>query len=404
MARLQATFGGSQPSTFGGGSSFFSLAIQGVILSELKLFIPGPTWIRPEIRKAGSYPEFGHRDKQAVEIISNILMNLEHIAELPAAYQATLINGSGSNAMECAVRSLVAETDRVLCICVGAFGELFQTLATGFNAHVERLDFTPGAGIDLDILKSVLDKGSFDVVTLTHNESSTGVATDIVQVCELIRMHGALAIVDGVSLFAGAPTCIAQALPAAYVTATQKCLALPPGFGIAFVNEAALAKAQTIKNRVYTLDLLRHVDMARQGQTLTTPNCTLLNQMHVQLDYIVNQEGLQARFARHRKQQNDVRAWVRARPERFRLFTEDADASPSLTSLYVDSRLDLSRTKALMREAGYLIDTGYGKLNKRLMAESGQVMMRIPHMGDISDQMLGSFLNALDNFTGDLAR
>lgn len=375
-----------------------------MILNELELFIPGPTWIRPEIRKAGSYPEFGHRDTQAVEIISNILDNLRIIAQLPEGYQAALVNGSGSNAMECAVRSLIAETDRVLCVCVGAFGELFHTLATGFNEQVERLDFEPGAGIDLQVLERTLAKGNFDVVTLTHNESSTGVATNIVRACELINGQGALAIVDGVSIFAGAPSGIAQALPAAYVTATQKCLALPPGFGIVFVNEAALAKAHTIKNRVYTLDLLRHVDMARQGQTLTTPNCTLLNQMHAQLDYIVHQEGVQARFARHRQQRDHVRGWVQARPERFRLFAAQADASPSLTSLYVDSHVDLSRTKSRMREAGYLIDTGYSKLNKRLMAESGQVMMRIPHMGDISHLMLERFLEVLDEITGEFSR
>lgn len=373
-------------------------------MSELKLFIPGPTWIRPQIREAGSYPEFGHRDTQAIEIIASILDNLRHIAELPAGYQAALVNGSGSNAMECAVRSLIAATDRVLCVCVGAFGELFHTLASGLNGQVERLDFKPGAGIDLEVLGRTLAEGHFDVVTLTHNESSTGVATDIIRACQLIREHEALAIVDGVSIFAGAPTGIAQALPAAYVTATQKCLALPPGFGIVFVNEAALAKAQTIKNRVYTLDLLRHVEMARQGQTLTTPNCTLLNQMHVQLDYIVNQEGVQERFARHRQQRDHVRAWVQARPERFSLFAAHADASPSLTSLYVDAHVDLAQTKLRMREAGYLIDTGYSKLNKRLMAESGQVMMRIPHMGDISHLMLERFLQDLDEVTGEFSR
>lgn len=372
-------------------------------MSELKLFIPGPTWIRPEIRNAGSYPEFGHRDRQAIELISSVLGNLAHVAELPEGYQTTLVNGSGSNAMECAIRSLVSENDRVLCVCVGAFGELFHTLATGFNAQVERLDFSPGSGIDLQKLEEVLTRGRFDVVTLTHNESSTGVTTDIVGACALIHAKGALAVVDGVSLFAGAPSCIAQARPAAYVTATQKCLALPPGFGIAFVNQQALDKAKTIRNRVYTLDLLRHVEMARQGQTLTTPSCTLLNQLHVQLEYIVAQEGVQARFARHITLRARVRQWVSARPDRFRLFTEEADASPSLTSLYVDPRIDLSSTKARMRQAGYLIDTGYGKLNKRL-AEQGQVMMRIAHMGDIDTVMLEAFLAELDQVTASQLR
>lgn len=369
------------------------------ILNELKLFIPGPTWIRQEVRLAGSYPEFGHRDVQAVEIVSEVLSNLAHIAELPTGYHPVLINGSGTNAMESALRSLVDQSDRVLCICVGAFGELFHTLASSFVAHVDRLDFPPGQGIDLEILRSTLEHAPYDLVTLTHNESSTGVLTDITNACRLIHSYGALTVVDGVSLFAGAHTRIADARPAVYVTATQKCLALPPGFGISFVSDKALDKAATVKNRVYTLDLLRHIEMARDGQTLTTPNCTLLNQMHAQLGYIVHQEGVPMRYARHSFMQIVTREWVRARPDRFQLFTEDADASPSLTSLYVSPDLDLPTVKAQMREEGYLIDTGYSKLNKRLTAEGKRMMMRVPHMGDITPEMLNIYLGVLDQVT-----
>lgn len=372
------------------------IASEGIILSELQLFIPGPTWIRPEIRQAASKPEFGHRDRQAIEITSQILANLQAIAELPPGYEVALINGSGTNAMESAVRSLLGDSDRVLCVCVGAFGELFHTLAASFVSQADRLDFAPGKGIDLDVLDDALKSGRYDVVTLTHNESSTGVTTDIVGACKLIREHGALAIVDGVSIFAGAPACIATAQPAVYVTATQKCLALPAGFGIAFVSEAALDKAATVKDRPYTLDIVRHISIARHGQILTTSNTSLLNQMLEQTDYIVRDEGLSARFSRHLAMQKFTRDWVRSHPEHFQLFAEDDDASPSLTSLYVDTRLDLPRVKAMMREAGYLIDTGYGKLNKRLLEESGRVMMRIAHMGDITFNMLESFLGDLE--------
>lgn len=368
-------------------------------MNELKLFIPGPTWIRHEIRLAGSAPEFGHRDTQAVEVISTVLANLMQIAELPRGYFPALINGSGSNAMESAVLSLVSDSDRVLCICLGAFGELFYTMMASFATHVDRLDFLPGKGIDLQILEEAMARGHYDLVTLTHNESSTGVISDIVGACNLIRAHGALPIVDGVSLFGGAPSRIAEAQPAVYVTATQKCLALPPGFGIIFANTDALNKAETVRKRTYTLDMLRHIDIAREGQTLTTPNCTLLNQMREQTNYIVYKEGILTRFARHKAMQQITRNWVRSRPERFQLFTDDVDASPALTSLYVNNHIDLVHTKNLMRKAGYLIDTGYAKLNRRLKAESGLTMMRIPHMGDVSSAMLEEFLETLDSVT-----
>ncbi|MCD2476517.1 aminotransferase class V-fold PLP-dependent enzyme, partial [Staphylococcus aureus] len=80
----------------------------------------------------------------------------------------------------------------------------------------------------------------------THNESSTGVVSDIVGACRLIRAHGALPIVDGVSLFGGDHSRIAEALPAVYATTTQKCLALGAGQAILFVHRDALDKAAQV--------------------------------------------------------------------------------------------------------------------------------------------------------------
>ncbi|MEE9927372.1 alanine--glyoxylate aminotransferase family protein [Microvirgula aerodenitrificans] len=370
----------------------------------LELFIPGPTWLRPETRQAALLPEFGHRDSQAREVVSSIFDNLRAIAELPDDYDIALVNGSGSTGMECALRSLVADDDRLLCVTVGVFGALFHSMAIGNGKQVERLDFEPGCSIDLDVLEHTLRNGRFNVVTLTHNESSTGVVSDIVGACRLIRAHGALPIVDGVSLFGGDHSRIADALPAVYATTTQKCLALPAGQAILFVHRDALDKAAQVSNRGYTSDLLKHVEFGRDRQIMTTPDTTLLNQMQVQLDTIVHAEGVLQRFARHRAMRTTVRDWATARPDRFELFVADADASPSLTTVSIDPALDPAALKAAMRERGYLIDTGHKKLNDILGAQSRRLLIRIPHMGDIGPAMLGRYLDALDSESAALRR
>lgn len=362
---------------------------------QLVLMIPGPTWIRPDIRTAASFSEFGHRDSHATRILASIFENLGAIAELPDDYDIALINGSGTNGMESAIRSLVGDADRVLNVSVGIFGDLFNSIATSNGKDAERLAFPVGKGIDIPTLEAALARTRYDVVTLTHNESSTGVTTDVVQACERIRAHGALPVIDGVSIFGGAPSHIAAARPAAYVTATQKCLGLPAGLSIVFVHRDALEKARQVSNRGYATDLLKHVVFTHEQQTLTTPSCTLLNQMHAQLDYIVKQEGVHKRFARHTEMQRKVRNWVRASTTGLELFADDVDASPGVTAVTVPAELNLPELKAMMRAEGYLIDTGHKKLNEILVGQSRRPVIRIAHMADLTHEMLDRFLDKL---------
>lgn len=361
----------------------------------LILMIPGPTWIRDDVRNAGAMAEFGHRDQTAKEIISNIFANLTVVADLPDDYEPVLINGSGTSGMESALKSVTAPGDHVLCISVGVFGDLFHTLAKTCTPHVTLLKSDHGKSIDLDMLESVMSRHQFQVVTITHNESSTGVTTDIVQACNIIKKHGALPLIDGVSIFGGAPSHLKEARPSIYVTATQKCLALPAGFAIAFVGpDAQQAFARAGTHRGYCTDLELHLRFARECQTLTTPSTTLLNQMHLQLEYIVGIEGVATRHERHRRLQSKVRRWGSSRND-LELFVSESDASPALTTLSVIDNIDTKRLKSLMRSANYLIDTGHATLNRQLKEQDRPSLIRVPHMGDLTDFMIDEFLKKL---------
>lgn len=360
-------------------------------VENLILMIPGPTWVRPAIRRAGSFPEFGHRDSSAKSLIESIHKDLAVIAQLPEDYDSILINGSGTNGMESAIRSLAAPGDRILCVSVGIFGDLFHSIsiANGFDA--KKLTFPYGQGIDIEELDRVLSDSHYDLVTITQNESSTGVKTDIESACRTIKDHGAMSIVDGVSIFGGCSSLISESRPDIYVTATQKCLAVPAGFSIAFISPDAQKKAVRVPSRGYTTDILGHLKLAKQSQTLTTPSSTLLNQMYTQLRYIVDEEGIDCRFDRHKKSQQYVRQWA-AQHEQLRLFVDEDSASLSLTTIEVPTSLNRVLLKDLLRAKGYLIDTGHAKLNQILLMNSELPLIRIPHMGDVSIEMLETFL------------
>ncbi len=369
--------------------------------ADLTLFITGPTWIRPGVRAAAALPEFGHRDAENDKRLVPAMRGLRLLAGLPAEpdgeYELLLLNGSGSTAMEAAVRSLAAPGETILHVPVGAFGESWRTMSLANGKTVETLRFAPGEAVDPQKLDDALLACRPAVVAVTHNETSTGVVNDHLALCRLIRERGALPIVDGVSVFGGAPAGLAGSGCAMYCTATQKSLALPAGFGLAFVSAEALEKAASVPDRGFSSDILRQVERARKHQALTTPNTALCNQLAVQMDHIVNVEGVESRFARHARLRDMAHAFVAGLPG-FDFFAPEGFRSPTLTAALAPKGWDfarLKRVKEALRPRGWLFDPGYGKLNQELESAGGRVCFRIGHMGDVSEEMLAAYLAGL---------
>ncbi len=365
--------------------------------AELKLFITGPILLRDEVRKAGLLPEFGHRDAENPKRFEPIMRNLKTIAGNPEGYTPVIFNGSGTNVLEASIRSLVADYDKVLNVSVGAFGDLCHKLAVVNGKNAVQLKFSYGSAIDLEKLEEALKEHKPNVVTFTHNETSTGVINDVVAVCEMIHAHGAESIIDAVSIFGGAPTFIDECKPLMYCTSTQKSLGLPAGFGIGFVCEKAMQKAETVANRGYTTDIIAQMGKAKLNQTLTTPNGTLANQMCVQLDYIVNEETVEGRFKRHEDMRAIAHKWAETM-DGYELFAQEGFRSPSLTTFKTPAHMTIDKlkeVKELMRGHGYLFDPGYGKINKELEEQGESPIFRVGHMADIQPEMLAEYLEVL---------
>lgn len=365
--------------------------------AELQLFITGPTFIRPEIRQAGLLPEFGHRDSENNKRFGPIMKGLKELAGAGEGWHVIIFNGSGSSAMEATVRSLVADDETVLNVSVGAFGDLYHKMAVVNGKKAVQLKFEAGQAIDLGKLEAALAEHKPACVTFTHNETSTGVMNDMKAVCALIRKHGALPLVDGVSIFGGAEIGLDGSGAATYATSTQKSLALPAGFGILFVSDEAIEKAKGVKNKGFATDINAQLGRASKSQTLTTPNTTLANQMAVQIDHIVNVEGIANRFARHLKMQAMTHEFVKSLPG-FELLAPEGHRSPTVTAVRVPAGVtvaQLKKVKEAMRTKGYLFDPGYGKLNTDLEEKGQRVLLRLGHMGDVTPDMLAAYLEAL---------
>jgi aspartate aminotransferase-like enzyme len=367
--------------------------------APLKLFITGPTYIRDDIKQAAMLPEFGHRDAENDLRFGPIRENLRKLAGAGDAYEPVLFLGSGSTAMEASIRSLVADGETLLNVSVGAFGDHYYNIAVANGKKAENLKFDYGQAIDMAVLDAKLAELKPEVVSFTHNETSTGVTNDMKAVCALIRKHGAMPLVDGVSIFGGADLDLANSGAAMYSTATQKSLALPAGFGIGFISKEAEAKAEKVTNKGHTTDITKQLGRARKNQTLTTPNGTLANQMYVQLERIVNEEGVENRFARHLEMRGMVEKWAEGL-DGFEMFAPEGFRSPTVSTVLCPAGVTSAQLKKGVKEAlraqGYLMDPGYGKLNTALEADGRRLVIRVGHMGDITPEMLAEYLVKLE--------
>jgi aspartate aminotransferase-like enzyme len=350
-----------------------------------RLFIPGPTEVRPENLAAVGRPQIGHRSEEFHALYRRTTEKLRILLE--TRQRVFLFTCSSTGVWEAAVRNTVRK--RILCCMQGAFSDRWYQVARANGKEAEPLQVDWGRAIHAESVDRALATGRYDAIAVVHNETSTGVMNRLEEIAEVVRRYPDVTfLVDAVSSMAavripvdawGIDVCLAG---------IQKAFALPAGLTVAAVSERAIEKAKTVDNRGYYFDFL---EMARYDEREETPATPALPQVHaldVQLDDILA-EGVEARYARHALLAEIVQEWAR---ERFGLFAEEGYASTTLTC--VENTRGIS-VAALNRELGRqwaAISNGYGKLKEKTF--------RIAHMGDTQEWEIRGLLATIDRILG----
>ena len=218
-----------------------------------KLFIPGPVEVRQEVLEKMSTPMIGHRSKEASELQKRISDNLRKLFYTQS--EILLSTSSGSGLMEGAIRSCTAK--RAAVFSVGAFGNRWYNMAINNNVPADIFEFEMGKAVKIDKVKEVLDTGEYDLVAVTHNETSTGIMNPIKEIGEVIKNYPEVVfIVDTVSSAGGTKIEVDNWGIDVCITSSQKALGLPPGLSVCTFSEKAKNRAENVKNRGFYLDLL----------------------------------------------------------------------------------------------------------------------------------------------------
>ncbi len=358
-----------------------------MIQLHIKLFIPGPVDVAPDVLEKLSTPQIGHRSQAATDLQKRISEKLQLL--MFTKNTIILSTSSGSGIMEMAIRS--CSNKKVAVFSVGAFGERWYKMAisNGVDADIFRLPL--GKAVKPHMVEEVLETGQYDAVTITHNETSTGVMNPIEAIGEVIKKYPDIVfMVDAVSSLGGAKIEVDKCGIDICIASTQKCLGLPPGLSVASVSDKAIERAKTVEHRGFYLDLINVVNRVHKNyQYPTTPNTPMMWALDYQLDFILKEEGLQERFNRHEHLAHIVQTWGK---KHFDLLAEEGYRSHSVTAILNTKGYSVTALNKSLMERGYMISNGYGTLKEKAF--------RIAHMAERNEKDLLDLLHNIEDIWG----
>ncbi|WP_315079650.1 alanine--glyoxylate aminotransferase family protein [uncultured Clostridium sp.] len=353
-----------------------------------KLFIPGPVEVREDVLEKMATPMIGHRSKDASILQRRISDNLRKLFYTNS--EILLSTTSGSGLMEGAIRCCTAK--RAAVFSVGAFGKRWYDMAVNNNVPADLFSVEMGQSIDPTEVEKALSTGKYDLVAVTHNETSTGVMNPVDEIGEIVKKYpDVVLIVDTVSSAAGTKIEVDKWGIDVCITSSQKALGLPPGLSVCTFSQKAKERAEKVPSRGYYLDLLKLYQYIQKKdyQYPSTPSLSHMFALDYQLDNILNKEGLENRFARHVEMAQIVRAWAK---KYFAIFPDENHLSNTLTTIKNTRGINVAELNRELGKRGFQISNGYGDLKEKTF--------RIAHMADCTIEDVKELLKNIEEILG----
>ncbi|WP_059413606.1 pyridoxal-phosphate-dependent aminotransferase family protein [Cupriavidus basilensis] len=358
------------------------------------LQIPGPSPVPDRILRAISYPTIDHRGPEFGALGLKVLEGIKTIFK--TRHPVIIYPASGTGAWEAALTNTLSPGDKVLMYETGHFATLWDKMARNLGLQPEFLGL-PGIegwrrGVNAQMIQARLEADSgheIKAVCVVHNETSTGVTSNIAAVRQAIdaARHPALLMVDTISSLASADYRHDEWGVDVTISGSQKGLMLPPGISFNALSPKAIEASRQSKLPKAFFGWAEILEMNKTGYWPYTPNTNLLYGLSEAIDMILA-EGLDNVFARHQRLGEAARRAVRAWGLEIQCVDPEV-YSPVLTGVMMPPGVDADMVRRVTYERFDIsLGAGLGKLRG--------LMFRIGHLGDCNDLTLMAALSGCE--------
>ena len=365
--------------------------------SQNPVFIPGPTNIPERLRHAVNVPTIDHRSADFTAIFRPLFPGVKEILKMREG-EVVFFPATGTAGWEAAISNTLSPGDRVLACRHGMFSHRWIDMCQRHGLDMQILTAPWGAGAPAADFQAALEADrdhQIKAVLVTHNETATGVRSDVAAVRRALDAagHPALLLVDGVSSIASMDFRFSDWGVDVAVTGSQKGFMLPAGLAIVGISPKALAAMETAKLPRCFLDFRDMLTTNARGGYPYTPPVQLLYGLGVSLD-MLREEGLETVFARHRRIAEGIRRGVSAWG--LSLCAQSPDLySETVSAIRTPEGFDATRIVTHAAEKyGVAFGVGLGEV-------AGKVF-RIGHLGSLTDVMALSGLATAEMAMADL--
>lgn len=351
------------------------------------LMIPGPTPVPESVLLDMAKAPIPHRSSEFSQIFDEVNEDLKWLFQ--TKNDVFIFASSGTGAMDAAISNLVNPEDRVLSLVIGNFGERWAKIAESHGAIAERMTVPYGEVIDPEALKKRLEDDvnkEIKIVTLTQSETSTGAVNDVRTLCKIIREHGAISVVDGVTSVGAMDIRPDEWGIDVLVSGSQKGFMIPPGLAFLTANDRAFEVHKKCKYPGFYFNWSSYKKSLAQHTTPYTPAINLVVALHSALK-MLRAEGLENILNRHKTNAMLLRNSLREMG--LNLFVNDDEkASYAVTSVYPPDGVSVADIRRILKDDyNIIVANGQNDLKDKIF--------RIGTLGYISERDILMVISAI---------
>jgi len=353
-------------------------------LAARKLFTAGPVSCFPEVLEAMKSQMYSHRSREYKTLHEELIKRLQGLLETNKT--VLLFPASGTGIMEASVRNCVNRGDSILVTSIGAFGERYREVVESNGRKAVYLDFKPGEHVDPKVMKETMEKHNVKAVSITYNETSTGVLNPLPELARIVKKEDKLLFVDAVSAMGGAEIKFDEWGIDIVFSSSQKAFGVPPGLAMGAFSDRVFELSEKMQEKGWYFDLAMYKKyQEKETGTPSTPPIPQMMGLNVMLGKM-EEMGKAKWLEMYRKRSEMVREGVKRIG--LGLLAKEGYESPTITAIKTAEGVKGDDVYYKMRDKGFELAKGYGPVK--------QTTFRIGNMGYVPFETIQEMLANLE--------